>query len=124
MSCKHVDAAGKLIQPFLVLRRVIYFEGQALGKCRATIVLNAGAKTEGYDLFFIPPSPIFSSSKATWSFQISAISRTQAKLAFRAAPSRTKSGSLPRGLHTVFRLHSKSLTFDGFPMLHYTYGAS
>jgi hypothetical protein len=59
MSCKHVDAAGKLIHPFLVLGRVIYVEGQALGKCRATIVLNAGAKTEGYDLFFIPPSPIF-----------------------------------------------------------------
>ena len=63
MSCKHVDAAGKLIQPFLVLRRVIYFEGQALGKCRATIVLNAGAKTEGYDLFFIPPSHIYPSPR-------------------------------------------------------------
>jgi hypothetical protein len=39
MSCKHVDAAGKLIHPFLVLGRVIGFEGQAVGKCRATIVL-------------------------------------------------------------------------------------
>jgi hypothetical protein len=90
MSCKHVDAAGKPIHPFVVLRRVIDFEGQALGKCRATIVLDAGAKTEGYDLIFISPSPIFPPPRSLGILRVSAIPRSQAKLAFRAAPSRTK----------------------------------
>jgi hypothetical protein len=124
MSCKHVDAAGKLIHPFLVLRRVIYFEGQALGKCRATIVLNAGAKTEGYDIFLYHRPPFFPSPRPLGLLRFLLFLELKLNSPLELRPPRPNQAVYREDCTQCFDSIVSHSTFNGFPMLHYIYGAS
>jgi hypothetical protein len=88
------------------------------------LCFDAGAETEGYDLFFIPQSPIFPSPRPLRVLRFLLFLELKLNSLLELRPPGPNQAVYREDCTQCFDSIVSHSTFDGFPMLYYTYGAS